>query len=424
MNNAAFSLPILFLLSLLWLFRQPDLTSFTTIYIDDAIFLNQATVDSVGVLTPHNGYLNILPRLIASLAATFPLTYAPVVIALSTALVTFTAMAAVWWCIKGSQQAWAPFAWLIAGSLAILPIASTETISNAACLQWQLIAASIVAIALGQITRATTWILGALVFVTGIATPLAIVLIPGLLWVTWHSRESLPVKVIPLVGLGIGLFAQALVAITTEVSMVPLDTPDLELTSSTTAKTFLEMIGPLPLLGGAITRPIVSAGTGVLLLSFLGSALAVALSLVFIKATKAWTGANVATHAALLLLPGVAVVAISLIIRPAVRSLSLGNPGGTRYAVPLGYGIWVIVILAIIALAMSARTHRIAIAALVPMLAISLFIFAANWQDSLGRPDGPRWSEALDQACIGQQPGQVVPIFTSPPPWQTAVPCP
>jgi len=82
-------------MALLWLTRQPDFTSFTTIYIDDVIFLNHASFESVGILAPHYGYLNTLPRSTAAFAAAMPQAYAPIVISVATAFVTFAGMVAI-----------------------------------------------------------------------------------------------------------------------------------------------------------------------------------------------------------------------------------------------------------------------------------------------------------------------------------------
>jgi len=426
-------------LSLLWLLRQPDWTSFTTLYIDDGIFLNQATVDPVGIFAPHNGYLHLLPRLIAAIAAAFPLVYAPVIIAVLCATVLFTAMVVVWWSVKNSGRSWAPAAWIIAGILALVPVASTETISVAACLQWQLIAAGIVATALGRITPKTTVPLAALLLVAALSSPLALVLLPGAAWLAWMARreaQSLLSALLPGAALVAGLAVQALVVLNTSVSDEAIGTAEVDLLSSTTAVTFLEMNGPLALLGSPITRPIVSAGSIAVVIAFLACTIAVAIAARLtgraVTTQEPTVRSEFAQRLLVLFGPGVAVIAISLVIRPAVRTLSMGNPGGTRYVVPLAYAMWVIVVLAIIVLLTYARDRRGAgtragtragvLAGVGIIVAVGLLI--VHWDYSLGRPDGPRWSAAFEQACLGAQPGAVVPVSMSPPPWLTAVPCP
>lgn len=434
-NRGAVAIPLLAALSLLWLLRQPDWTSFTTLYIDDGIFLNQATVDPVGIFTPHNGYLHLLPRTIAAIAALLPLNYAPVVIALLCATVLFAAMVIVWWTVKNSERSWAPTAWMTAGLLALVPVASTETISVAACLQWQLIAAAIVATALGRIGRPTTIPLAALLVIAALSSPLALVLLPSAAWLAWMARreaQSWSIALLPGAALVAGLAVQALIVLNTSVSDEAIGTAEVDLLSSTTAVTFLEMNGPLALLGSPITRPIVSAGSIAVVVAFLACTLAVAIAARItgraVTRQEPLTRGEFAQRLLLLFGPGVAVIAISLIIRPAVRTLSMGNPGGTRYVVPLAYAMWVIVVLAILALVTDARERREigtragVLAGVGIVIAVGLLI--VHWDYSLGRPDGPRWSAAFEQSCLGAQPGAVVPVSMSPPPWLTAVPCP
>ena len=435
LGRPAIAVPVLAALSLLWLLRQPDWTSFTTIYIDDAIFLNQATVDPVSILSPHNGYLHLLPRAIAALAAALPLTYAPIVFALACAVVVFGAMVIVWWVIRRADRPWSAYALPIAGTLALLPVASTETIATIACLQWQLIAASIVAIGLGRIDRSTTLPLAALLLMTALSSPLALVLIPGALWLAIAARRtpgtasSWSVALSPAIALALGLLAQLLVVMTTTVSDEAIDTAQVPLVSGTTAASFLEMSGPLALVGSPITRPIVSPGAVVIAIAFLACWAAVTIAVVIVArglgantGVGAGAGGDFTARIIALLAPGVAVIAISLVIRPAVRTLSMGNPGGTRYVVPLAYAMWVLAVLAVIVLVGRAQRPSTVLAAAAGVIAVG--VIAVNWDYSLSRPDGPRWASTYAAACEQQAPGTVVPVSTSPPPWVTAVPCP
>jgi hypothetical protein len=127
---------LLAILSLLWLTRQPEWTSFTTIYIDDAIFLNQAVFgDWSTIFQSHNGYLHGIPRILALTAASLPLAWAPIVIAIGSSFVLFIGMVFTWLSLRDQPGAIGRYALVIAGTLAIVPIASIETVSNIACLQ-------------------------------------------------------------------------------------------------------------------------------------------------------------------------------------------------------------------------------------------------------------------------------------------------
>jgi len=429
-NRPAIAVPILAALSLLWLLRQPDFTSFTTLYIDDGIFVNQATVGPASIFAPHNGYLHLFPRAIAAVVALVPLAYAPVVIALACAVIAFAAMVVIWWTVRAAQRPWSPAAWIIAGTLAFVPVASTETISVAACLQWQLIAAGIVATGLGRSTPRTAAPLAALLLLTALSSPLTLVLLPSTLWLAWRARRESTAwapAIAPAAALLVGLVIQGIVVANTSVSDEAIGTIEVALFSSTTAVTFLEMNGPLALLGSPITRPIVSAGAVAVVIAFILCTLAIAIAARITAGSIDREQRDIRTEftqrLALLLAPGVAVIAISLVIRPAVRTLSLGNPGGTRYVLPLAYAMWVLVILAIIALLANARTHRSSVVLAGAGILAAAALLALHWDYSLGRPDGPRWSAAYTQACAWAEPGEVVTVSMSPPPWITAVPC-
>lgn len=493
-------LPVLSLgfLSLLWLTRQPGTSAFTTIYIDDAIFLNQAVLgDWFVVLQSHNGYLHGIPRVIAMIAALLPLHWAALVFSIGTVVVIFIGMVFTWLSLRNQSGLVGRYSLLIAGVLVVVPIASSETVSNIACIQWYLISVAIVVTALGSPDLWRGWGLTLFLLITALTTPLILVAIPGTVWMALHSRslgKSFFRSWLPTLGLAIGLVPQFLLLSTNEGFG---DTEEVPLFGLTTYETAMEMIGPMPLLAWdtnngfpwglpfaaltvvvAVTMALfaiawlvgvgpdkrkkhfialaiiglVLVGLGLFALPFRGAirafissdsgnseanaltalvltAITVACWIVvfagmrFISRYDNVSNREQISRAVLLMIPAVGIVIASLVIRPSVRTLSLGNPGGTRYVLPLAYAIWIVVVLAlVVAVLLSLKVQRNWLWS-GPIVVLALLTIALSWSNSLGREGAPQWQQALEEACSGVPSGTVVTVPTAPIPWVTSVPC-
>ena len=485
LNRGALPWLLLIGMSVLWLTRQPGTTSFTTIYIDDAIFLNQAVFGDWSMITqPHNGYLHLIPRTIALIAAAAPLQWAAVVFAIGCVVVLFAGMLVTWTSLREQPGFVGRYALLIALTLAIIPVASIETVANIACLQWYLVSVAIAVTALGGTQVWRGWALAVFLLLTALSTPLVVLAVPGAIWLAIRSRRGGAPALqswLPFAGLALGLIPQ-LTSLTSSPGFD--DTEQVDVISRTTAETVLEMVGPLPLLGWDLNRgiPYGLPAAAVIALSVLGfiavllwwarqpitearssrmrvaivlSVLAVIAALgivltvnedlltrlaqllvvfgciaivlaagVFLTTKDTAATSEQVIRGFLLAVPAVAIVIASVVIRPSVRTLSLGNPGGTRYVLPLGFVMWILVVLALVVLLVHAmrrpRTWFIA----APLLVITIGVVASSWSDSLGRGTAPTWRESLTQACLGVEPGTPVSVPTAPRPWITSVPCP
>ena len=422
-NRPTRAVPLLIALSLVWLTRQPEWTSFTTLYIDDGFFVNYGLNQGVDLLAQHSGYLHILPRLIGEVVALFPLRYAPVVIACMTWLVIAATMLTVWWTLRSSSGVVSKYAFLIAGTMAIFPLASTETIAVAACLQWHLLGAAIVVLALGDLNRRSVFPVTVLVLAVTTSAPLAIVVAPSVAVMAYRARDDRLVAGLPVLAYLVGFAMQIAVVVTSYQPAGPTSTLEVPFASGTTIASFLEMTGPLPLLGAPITRLVVGAGFLVIALAWVLSVLALFLASRVIASAATVKSRKALIQAALVLLPGVAIVVITLALRPAVRTLALGNPGGTRYSVPLAYVMWVIVVVALVALLSRQGKSKAEVLLGGAGFALAAVLVVVGWADSLGRADGKPWPEAYRQACAWAQQGDVVSVPIAPPPWIVGMPC-
>jgi len=422
-NRPSRAIPLLIALSLLWLSRQPEWTSFTTLYIDDGFFVNYGLNQGIDLLAQHSGYLHILPRLIGEIVALFPLQYAPVVIACLTWLVIAATMLTVWWTLRSSSGVVSRYAFFIAGTMAIFPLASTETVAVAACLQWHLLGAAIVVLALGDLNRRSVVPVTVLVLAVTTSAPLAIVVAPSVAVMAYRARDDRRVAVLPVIAYLVGFALQIAVVVRSYEPAGPASTLEVPFVSGTTIASFLEMTGPLPLLGAPITRLIVGAGFLAITLAWALSVLALFLASRVITSAAAVKSQKALFQAALVLLPGVAIVMITLALRPAVRTLAIGNPGGTRYSVPLAYVMWVIVVIALVALLSKRGKSKAEILLGGASCACAAVLVVVGWTDSLGRADGKPWPEASRQACAWAQQGDVVSVPIAPPPWIVGMPC-
>jgi hypothetical protein len=174
--------------------RRPDAITNPQFFAEDgALWFSEAYRFSVGhlLLQPYAGYLQTLPRLIASLATLVPLAYAPLLMNL-----TGIAIQVLPVCILASARSAAlgslPFRLLLAIAYLVLPNTRELdiVITNA---QWHLaLAACLVLVAApprSWLTRAFDWVL---LLVSGLSGPFCIFLVPvaaAMWWIRPHKSR-------------------------------------------------------------------------------------------------------------------------------------------------------------------------------------------------------------------------------------------
>lgn len=128
------------LATLAQLLRQPGVRSWRTVLAEDgAVFLNDAVNHSFGatLLRPYEGYLHVVPRLIAALTAAFPLRYAALLLTGTSALLVSLLALFVW----SSSRLVLRSRWsraVVVAFLLVLPAAGYETNANVNNLHWYL----------------------------------------------------------------------------------------------------------------------------------------------------------------------------------------------------------------------------------------------------------------------------------------------
>lgn len=146
---------------------------------DGGIFLERALNASVpdAVLSNYAGYLHLVPRLLAELAAALPIGWSSQVLALAGALVTVLCAYVVW----RASAAHLPDP-LLRGTLAamviLLPVVGFETLANVTNLQWMMLFASFWLLLWRPPSRRAAIAAGAFVALTLASAPLALLLTP------------------------------------------------------------------------------------------------------------------------------------------------------------------------------------------------------------------------------------------------------
>jgi hypothetical protein len=170
---------VLVLAATVTLFRLPPGQIDSVWAEDGVVFLRQAEESDAlsSVFRPYSGYLHIVPRLVAEVASSLPLTLASYVFSIAAALVVGGAAWSVW--VFG--RAHLPTAWLRAGlsaAVALLPAGGLEAVDNVANSHWFLVFAAFWAL-LGR--RSSAWaqvVPAVIVAVAALSDPLAVVLVP------------------------------------------------------------------------------------------------------------------------------------------------------------------------------------------------------------------------------------------------------
>lgn len=164
------------------LLRQTGVGALDTVWAEDGtIFLAQALERSPvdAIATPYAGYLNVLPRLGAEVVALLPLARAATALALAGAAATALAALVVYAATAGHLRS-RPLRGMLAAAVVLAPIMAPESLNSMALAQWPLTFAAFWA-ALWRPARATATVLaGALLLLTMVSAPLAIVLAPVL----------------------------------------------------------------------------------------------------------------------------------------------------------------------------------------------------------------------------------------------------
>ncbi len=161
--------------------RVSGIPAWNSIYAEDyGIYLVQALQHPWHVFIPYAGYLQLIPRLIAQVAAMVPLTAAAAVFAVAGAFIAAG-------CALFSYHASAGFIRsrglraVLAAALILLPIAPLEVAGDTVNSPWYMLAALFWAVLWRPRTRAGMAVAAVVAFAASSADPLAIVYVPLLI---------------------------------------------------------------------------------------------------------------------------------------------------------------------------------------------------------------------------------------------------
>jgi hypothetical protein len=193
------------------LLRVRPLTALDTLWAEDGrVFLQQAV--ERGALDPtlelYAGYVHLVPRLSAALAAVLPLRLAGIVLTVVAALAV--ALLAVFVYVAAAGVIPSRVArGLLAFSLLVLPVGREEVVANVANLHWFLMFAAAWALLwpVGGRPRSGT-AATAVVFLAAASDPITVLLLP-LAALRWVAAPPGFTRTAPLVGLVAGLGLQA-----------------------------------------------------------------------------------------------------------------------------------------------------------------------------------------------------------------------
>ena len=151
-----------------------------TLYGEDGkIFLSESVLKSgIGAWTSgYNGYIHVVPRGVAALAAPFGLDAAPAVFAITSAIVLSLLALLVFWASDAYIRS-TPVRVLLAVSLVALPVGQSEVYANSANLHWYFVFASFWVLLWNP---ARNWELAVgcvVVLLAGLSDPLTVLLLP------------------------------------------------------------------------------------------------------------------------------------------------------------------------------------------------------------------------------------------------------
>lgn len=203
---------LIFLCTVLSLTRQSGVGALDTLWAEDGtIFLQQALEDASPRtwIESYAGYAHIVPRMLASVAASVPLEWAPIVLSGGAALVAGL-LALVTYCafaghVQGAGRA------VLAIAVVLLPAAGVEVMNASANIHWYLLFVASWAAVWRPTSRWGVSVACAVLFLTAGSDPFAALLVPVVLWVVVTERRAADLA--RLFALIIGLLLQAVAII-------------------------------------------------------------------------------------------------------------------------------------------------------------------------------------------------------------------
>jgi len=199
--------------TVLQLARQAAVSAWDTVWAEDgSVFLADALEHPLfsTFFEPHGGYLHLVPRLVAGLAASLPLELAAPTFNVVSALVVSLLAAFVYLASANKLQARASRL-ALSTLVALLPAAGSELLGNAANLHFYLIFACFWALMWRSDSRGALGARVAVVLATTLSDPLAVLLAPLALAdaLARRSRRALAVPGAFVLGLALQLAAIA-----------------------------------------------------------------------------------------------------------------------------------------------------------------------------------------------------------------------
>lgn len=373
------------------LLRQVGAGALDTVYAEDGtVFLadaySKSTLDAIA--TPYAGYLHVVPRLLAELVSTLPVSAAAAGLAVCAALVTGL-LALVVYYASGTALT-SPWARVLASAVVVLvPVGQEEIPNSIANLHWPMLY-TLFWVLLWE--PRSKWVRAPIVLLIVLSDILTVIFLPLALWRWWKKRDHLT-----LAAFGVGLAAQASAVLFghSERAMNPepvMWAPWWAIRAVPTGFLGERWFGT----GGVDTRWLLLAGVAWVVL--LGFVLASWKSLSLLS----WQG-----------LAGLAVIhCVAVYALP----VALSGQATSRYAA--APAMLLIAALAVLLFEGKPKPTVVGIAFVVLCLAV----WGANLRVPNSRSVGPMWSDQIQtQSCDGGHASiQVSPLDKD---WKLAVPC-
>jgi len=229
---AALASALVVLLAALLLAREAVVSAWDTIWAEDGFaFLGDALSGNplAAVVEPHGGYIHLLPRAAAAIAAVLPLEFAPVVFSVVWALVV-ALLAAFVYAASGEILHSRALRLALTALTALLPAAGSELLGNTANLHFYLVYACFWAFIWRSTTTPALAARAGMVAITAVSDPLTLLFAPLALWNAWsrRGRRELVVPASLVVGLAVQLGTTALAGESPE-RLTRFDAADLPL---------------------------------------------------------------------------------------------------------------------------------------------------------------------------------------------------
>jgi hypothetical protein len=398
-----------------------------TIWAEDGqLFLGDALRDPIGsILTPAGGYLHVVPRVLAAVAAGLPIDWAATVMSVGSAVI----VASLSVYIFVASQRIIPSFWsraVISGLIVLLPAAGFESLASAANLQYFLLFGCFWALvdrggSLGRVGAGSSVALA-----TALSTTLSLLLVPLSLWnlATVRERRNRLTSIFFLAGVAIHLvivFRAVVLATDPTLSQYPVRWSDSNL-FALPGLYGLRVVAPL-LVGDRLLNDMWMAMgwtfVSVVAISVTGAVIYGALRAA--SSPRAWT--LVALCYSLLLF------AVPVAVRGTEHLAPVGGMvtfNGNRYVIA---PMWFLVTAGVILIAHRTGSSVAWRALGIGVVVLLLVQVASNYSTLTLRSAGPRWSAELEAArrrCVGSpQAGVRIPITppVGPPGWGVETTC-